>query len=345
MGNVTIKQIAALAGVSRGTVDRALNGREGVKKEVRERILRIADELGYTPNKAAKALATLHRPLKIGAVMPAAGNPFFEAVKQGLTDACAELSSFGLELIVRQTEGYDAQKQADAIASLAASGIDGLLLAPIDSGCIRDLLKSIQLPVVMFNSALPGAERLCYIGQDYYQSGQTAAGLLALITRGDVRAAVLTGSKQMSGHNDRVRGLSDTLAKYTPRIQISALLENGDDDIRSYELTRDLLRQGQMDALVLTAGGVGGAMRALHEKNRTMPVITYDASPETVSFIQSGAISATICQDPHTQGYQSCRAMFRYLSDGTQPPDIYTDIDIRIRENLESQNRRISEHF
>ena len=54
---VTVKQIAELAGVSRGTVDRALNGRGHVRPEIEKKILAIAKEMGYTPNRAGKALA------------------------------------------------------------------------------------------------------------------------------------------------------------------------------------------------------------------------------------------------------------------------------------------------
>lgn len=57
---VTLKQIAELAGVSRGTVDRALYNRGRVKPEVAERIRKIADDLGYQPNRAGKALAMTH---------------------------------------------------------------------------------------------------------------------------------------------------------------------------------------------------------------------------------------------------------------------------------------------
>ncbi len=77
---VTIKQIAELAGVSRGTVDRALNHRAGVKKEVAERILQIAKELNYRPNAVAKALANTNKPCLIGVLMNSDGNEFFDEV-------------------------------------------------------------------------------------------------------------------------------------------------------------------------------------------------------------------------------------------------------------------------
>ena len=86
--------------------------------------------------------------------------------------------------------------------------------------------------------------------------------------------------------------------------------------------------------MVLTAGGVAGAMRAVTESGRKVRVITYDAPDETVRYLQTGAISATICQDPHAQGYRACKALFDYLSDGISPTDFHTAIDIRIRENI-----------
>ena len=83
----SIKEIAALAGVSRGTVDRALNNRGGVNREVAERIRRIAAEKDYKTNRAALALAARKKPLKIGAIFPVEGNVFFLDVIAGLRAA------------------------------------------------------------------------------------------------------------------------------------------------------------------------------------------------------------------------------------------------------------------
>ena len=54
---VTIKDIARICGVSEGTVDRAINDRSGIRKETKDRILKIAEELNYKPNKVAQSLA------------------------------------------------------------------------------------------------------------------------------------------------------------------------------------------------------------------------------------------------------------------------------------------------
>ena len=75
---VTVKQIAELAGVSRGTVDRALNGRGNVRPEIEKKILAIAQEMGYTPNRAGKALAYQRKNLSFGMIANAEGNEFFD---------------------------------------------------------------------------------------------------------------------------------------------------------------------------------------------------------------------------------------------------------------------------
>ena len=84
---VTVKQIAELAGVSRGTVDRALNGRGNVRPEIEKKILAIAQEMGYTPNRAGKALAYQRKNLSFGMIANAEGNEFFDEVLRGARTA------------------------------------------------------------------------------------------------------------------------------------------------------------------------------------------------------------------------------------------------------------------
>ena len=75
---VTLQQIAEAAGVSRGTVDRALNNRGRINAEVADKIRRIADEMGYQPNRAGRALAMAKRSITIGVLIQAADTPFME---------------------------------------------------------------------------------------------------------------------------------------------------------------------------------------------------------------------------------------------------------------------------
>ena len=97
---VTIKEIAEYANVSRGTVDRALHGRGGIRPEVEKRIRAIADSMGYKPNSAAKALSNLKKKLNIGLLLPSIHNPFFADLILGAQEAQRALADHGVELLL-----------------------------------------------------------------------------------------------------------------------------------------------------------------------------------------------------------------------------------------------------
>ena len=80
---VTIRQIAEAAGVSRGTVDRALNNRGRIRPEVAERVRQIAEEMGYKPNQLGRALSMSRNNIKIGVILQGAETPFMKEVMKG----------------------------------------------------------------------------------------------------------------------------------------------------------------------------------------------------------------------------------------------------------------------
>ena len=91
---VTLQQIAEAAGVSRGTVDRALNNRGRIRPEVEERIKRIAREMGYQPSRAGRALAMAKRKIRIGVILQYMETPFMQQVLNGVLEAKEEVESF-----------------------------------------------------------------------------------------------------------------------------------------------------------------------------------------------------------------------------------------------------------
>ena len=90
-----IKDIAQLAGVSVGTVDRVLHNRGEVKEETKVRIHKIVKELGYTPNIIAKSLAS-KKTYQIAVLLPGPqhGNPYWEKPLDGISKAAAEIKDF-----------------------------------------------------------------------------------------------------------------------------------------------------------------------------------------------------------------------------------------------------------
>jgi Transcriptional regulators len=109
--SITIKEIAKIAGTSRGTVDRVLNGRGNVREDLQNKILKIAQENNYTPNPTAKMLSESGRPHKIGIVINSIGNEFFDEVLNGIKAIGEKYKTSNIDLIIREIKGYQVESQ------------------------------------------------------------------------------------------------------------------------------------------------------------------------------------------------------------------------------------------
>jgi LacI family transcriptional regulator, galactose operon repressor len=117
MKRIGIPEIARLAKVSLATVDRALNGRKGIRDETRNRILRIAEEFGYKPNLAARALSIGKRTHRIGICIPRELHYFYDQVREGLQAEASEFEAFGVELVHSPSDRL-AKKEFDHVKDL-----------------------------------------------------------------------------------------------------------------------------------------------------------------------------------------------------------------------------------
>ena len=174
---VTAQQIAELAGVSRGTVDRALHNRGRVNPEVAAKIHKIAAELGYKPNLIGQALVKSRREFKLGAILQSTETPTMQIVRAGVQRAAEELAASGVELIMRENRGLDTEMVLEHIEELVSQGVQGLAIAPNNSPEIRQCIDELYeqgIPVITLNSDAPGSRRLAFIGMDNYRAGQTA---------------------------------------------------------------------------------------------------------------------------------------------------------------------------
>ena len=339
---VTIKDIAATAGVSRGTVDRALHGRGDVSAEVRERVLRIAEELSYRPNRAALGLAALKKAVRVGLLLPSEGNPFFDEVIRGARAAQESLSDFGAAVVLESVRGYEPKEHLRALRALAGKGVGGICAATVDVPEIREEIGALSargVPVIAVNSELSECGCLSYVGCDYRQTGRIAAGLLLLLGLSRPSVLIVTGSKRVRGHNERVAGFLERLREAGAPFSVTAELECEDDDEAAYALTLEALRRlPQADCLYVAGAGVQGVGRAVREAGLLgkEPILAFDDTPAVRALVHEGAVPATVCQSPFEQGYRAVKLMFRYLTSRSEPPKrwIATPV-IKIRENID----------
>ena len=259
---VTMQQIADRCGVSRGTVDRALHHKEGVREEVAERIRATAREMGYISNRLVMQQT---RQWKIGVVLHSGHSAFVQML-------CELFSSFSerelipnITVIVRVMQDMDVQHQLTLIDELVTTEhIDGLALMPLANTLVRDRINTLSeqqgIPVVTFNTDITDANRLAYVGADNIAAGRAAAALLGMVMQG--RGSVLPILGQRSGHyadSQRYTGFLSEMAENFPGIRIlhpecSFLDENLAERIASRAIHSD----EEVNGFYLTSAGREG---------------------------------------------------------------------------------------
>jgi len=337
----TIKDIANLAGVSRGTVDRVLNKRGGVHPDTQARVMEIAKALDYKPNKAGIVLSAQRRNLKIGVVMFGTNNPFFDDVKEGLKRSENDLSSYNCEIFVKSTPASNEEDQIKAIDDLVRSGINALAIVPQNQDGVAkkiDELYAAGIPTITFNSDIPSSKRIAYVGSNYRKSGQTVAGLMQLFKHPtQVNIGVIGGLKSVLCHTERIEGFKDVIS-HDPNMKIVDIAwYNDEDDLCFEEVTNLLKEHPEINAMYFTAGAIESGCKAIKAlgRDKDMMIITHDKVPSTQKLIKEGLIQATVCQQPVLQGSMPLSLLFDYLTTGENPKEInYTDIEIYIKENL-----------
>lgn len=196
----TLADIAARAGVSVASVSFALSGAPGVSDELRERIVRLADELDFRPNRAARDLrAGTSR--TIGLVLVDLSNPFYPEIASGVIAAATDR---GHEVLISQV-GTDARGQRDVVLAQLDRGSDGILLTSVTAGD-APLLRELQRrdhPFVQVYRELDDVDA-DFVGIDDLAAGTELGAHVAAC--GYRRVAVLAGPQDSSASRHRASG-------------------------------------------------------------------------------------------------------------------------------------------
>lgn len=153
---ITAQDIARICNVSRGTVDRALHGRPGVKEETRERIRRVAEEHNYTPQIIASTLAK-GKSMSIGAVVFDLKNRYFSQIGNTVS---INARKAGYSTYIAVTE-KDMEAEIRILQNLAARSVDGVIMLPTTQGSeYMRQLAALEMPIVTIGNHLPGVHHV-----------------------------------------------------------------------------------------------------------------------------------------------------------------------------------------
>ncbi|MFF9346886.1 LacI family DNA-binding transcriptional regulator [Streptomyces sp. NPDC014734] len=269
-GRPTLEEVAARAGVGRGTVSRVINGSPRVSAHTREAVEAAVAELGYVPNRAARALAG-NRTDAIALVVPEPetrffAEPYFSDIVRGVGAALADTDMQLLLTLV----GNDRERRRLA-QYLTAHRVDGVLLVSVHADDpLPDLLEQLGMPAVM-SGRRSADEPLAAVDSDNFEGARAAVD--HLVSRGRRTIATITGRLDVYGARRRLDGYREALrdAGLTPDEQLVA---QGDfTEEGGTRAMRELLARRPGTDAVFAASDVmaAGARQVLREAGRRIP--------------------------------------------------------------------------
>ncbi|MEU1511252.1 LacI family DNA-binding transcriptional regulator [Streptomyces sp. NPDC005811] len=265
----TLEAVAARAGVSRATVSRVVNGGDGVREPLVERVRRAVEELGYVPNQAARSLVTRrHGAVAVVIAEPETrvfADPFFALQLRGISK---ELTAQDNQLVLLLTEGRDDHTRVARY--LAGGHVDGALVFSLHlDDPLPGLIRGAGLPTVFGGRPgwSDGEAGVAYVDSD--NRGGAREAVRHLVGLGRTRIAHLTGPLDQTSAADRLDGYRDVMGAADPRLVVESDFTPGGGERAMRAL---LERRPDVDAVFaandLTASG---ALRVLRERGRRVP--------------------------------------------------------------------------
>lgn len=341
---ITIKEIAKMANVHRSTVDKVLHNRAGVSDEVRSRIKKIIKETGYTPNSLGQALQKKSKSFRLAVLLLKVDA--FDMIKDGINQALKSYDGFDIDIQYYMVDYFDEAAQLSIFNKLLKSKIDGIVLSPINTEAIREIINKSTLegiPVVTtMNFDITNSNRLCFIGQDAMQAGAIGASLINLLLSGKGKVSIITATEPtetISYSESRHIGFEKMLKKEYPNIDIVDYIVGYDDPvIIEKEVSSLLQKKDWPDALFITGGGVSiiGKLLKKYDKEHKIKVVCFERYPDIIKLINEGIIDFTIDSNMVRQGYLAVEALMNYLVYRKQPEAsmIFTDSEIIVKGSL-----------
>jgi len=344
----TIKDIAKLAGVSRGTVDRVINNRGQVAKAKRERILKIVEKLGYQKNVIAQNLA-LNKERSINIVIPFHhDDQYWEMIHAGISSNTSILNQFNIKVFFFQFEVSSKEDYLRRLKEACSSSPDFVLIAPVFTKETLTFLKSEDTGTINFsaiNSELDYESMITFLGQDSFKAGEIIGRLFhKSISKKERKILCIT-----LGHDEdnaihiqkKIEGLKDFNEKEEANFElfIETIETYYDDDKIARHCKQIEKKYPEVDGILFTNSRAKTFIRQstyFKQKKEDLIAIGFDLIKDNIQLLKSGHLDFLLNERPYEQGRESVNNIINYLIRNQEiPKNKYLPLDIVVKENWE----------
>ncbi|PYT69699.1 MAG: sugar ABC transporter substrate-binding protein [Acidobacteria bacterium] len=231
--------------------------------------------------------------------------PYWQEAAAGLEDSAKQL---GVKAELTGPANFSVNDEVSAFQQAVTQHASGILVSAANPEAFREPIDSaIQqgIPVICVDADSPESKRILFVGTDNLRAGEESGKRMAELLHGKGNVVIITIPGQYN-LGDRVRGVEEAFKKY-PGIKIPKTIDDKGDSRNAYDAITALLQgKDKPDGIIgLEASGGAGAADALHRVDLTgkIPIVAFDKDPETLDWIQRGAITATVVQKPYVMSF------------------------------------------
>ncbi|HOA24319.1 MAG TPA: LacI family DNA-binding transcriptional regulator, partial [Aggregatilineales bacterium] len=340
--NLTLEDIARMAGVSRSTVSRVLNEHPNVRQEVRERVWEVIRRTGYHPNAAARTLAS-QRSWVIGLVLPRSvssffTDPYFPHLTQGIAQACNQ-HNYTLSLFLVATK-EDEEKIFPRVSRKGS--LDGILVQSGEIGDqLIDRLVESSVPLVIIGRPFH-TEGVSYIDVDNVSAAETA--VRHLLELGRRRIGLISGPFNTTVGRDRYDGYLHALASYGIDVDRALVAEADFTEVGGYTAMQRLL-PAKPDAVFAASDLMAiGAMRAARDAGLRVPEDIAFVGFDDLPIATMASCPLTTIRQPVAEfGVKAVETLIDVIENGLEPPrQVIMGTELVVRASSGAEQRGIA---
>lgn len=240
---------------------------------------------------------------------------FWTIARKGTEKAAGELPDVSVDFQL-PSEGTAAD-QKRVVDDLLARGVDGIAISPVDPANQTQMLNDMakQALVVTQDSDAPASNRACYIGTDNVAAGRQAGELIKEALPRGGKIMLFVGKKDAQNAKERIQGINEALQN--SKVEVLDVRTDDTDRVKAKANVSDTLVQFPDVACLVGLWSYNGPaiVNAVKDASKTgkVKIVCFDEEDETLAGVKSGAVAATVVQQPFEFGYESIKLMAQSL--------------------------------
>lgn len=319
---ITIYDIAEKAGVSVGTVNRALNDKPRISPTTKKLVIETAQKLGYKANAAAQGLR--RSPITIGAILFCPIEEYVDSIIDGITSSAKDLEKYNVTVDIKKIDYTSSMecldKTKELIIEFSQNNYNGIVLfmsSMVDEMVeLSELINELSAKNIFFATVandIPNSNRILHVGIDAFTAGKMAAEILEFSCK-NKDVALLVTSLTSTVNIEYINGFMD-YAKENVFSGIEIYDHYDDKDKIIYATKMMLDKNPELSGIYMATAGSAIAcnyIQSINKKNLT--IVTTDLLKETPELLNHKIANATIFQNPYRQGRNVVKLLYNYIT-------------------------------